>query len=221
MGRMYFPDEINEGSVYQNQYCFNCGQSFKMTCPKCRTIVKSTDNFCPNCGLSLKSRTMLDRPTWFGVTLGETKLTEVERLAHLYGPANCRVEYSAIYRNCIILSANYKDIFFWDHNYDGIIEEIYISHDNFDFPYDWKSLGFSWSKSYSEWKQLFISYHYSIIIKDPPHIESLGSRTFFYAKFYAKSEDHMIEFYLVFGYKDGTNKETDLGTLATITITRK
>lgn len=220
-------------------FCRHCGHSFKMTCPKCRTIVKSTYNFCPNCGLSLQSnssdkqasgdsdfvraKTILDNPSWFGVTPGKTKLTEVERLVNPFTSAIYVVRYNDKYKHLVEILKKHdsnKTVDCWDFNHDGIIDDItsYRSS-NIDFPNDLKSLGFSWDNSYAVWKQLFISYRYSIKVKISPHMDSFSSgREYFCAEFDAISEDGLTCYNLVFKFQTITRKETDSRTLYRMSI---
>ena len=207
------PDGVN--------FCPSCGKSLKRTCPQCGAETDPTYKFCPHCGHCLQENArpkqdrksdLLTNPVFWGITLGKTTLEEARSIGLAYDP-----KYTPEKKNKQLVTV--FNVSFWDHDNDGIIEYIYYTEYDHDFPEEWNALGFNWDNSYAEWRQLFMSHKFSIHDDELPHIESAkGIGTFFSANFTASSKDKKVSYTLNFNYKDKSRTTSDKSTLYAIRI---
>ena len=125
-----------------------------------------------------------------GVTLGKTRHSQIVAMG-----GKAEGKYSD---HCV----DYLDMFWWDHNKDGIVESLYATHSD-KMPSEWAAKGLSWELSYDGWMAFFRNNGFSIKILQQPKVVpyySDSSRKTLQAKFEARASDGSIEFRLDFDF---------------------
>ena len=127
----------------------------------------------------------------FGITLGKTTWSDVERLGY-------KIEIhqkNADRKKC---SVRINNVDFWDHESDGVFSSVFWLPSNCDFPEQWSLMGFSWANSYDDWLKVFMRLGFMIKIIEAPQLENNSLK----AMFEALSSDGKLLFVLDFCHGD-------------------
>lgn len=132
----------------------------------------------------------------YGITLGETRVTEISQKRYKCESRNCSVE----------------TLTFWDHDDDGVVESIYITRYD-KIPDKWiRNFGLNWHLSYSEWIESFKKLHYTVEITESPAIEIYQDRETLSATIEARSASEGLSFELVFDYGNDDGDGYDINS---------
>lgn len=124
----------------------------------------------------------------YGITLGETTLSELSEMGYSVE------KYDNIKSHCKV-----NDLSFWDHNGDRVVEVIYMTCYDF-MPQIWQdNFGFDWKKSYNEWKRLLEDAGFIVSITQSPEIKLYQERNTFSAEFTAVKNNLEIDLDFDFG----------------------
>lgn len=142
----------------------------------------------------------------YGVTLGKTTVKEADKLSYTKKASNKKARYV-------------NDLAFWDHDEDGVFEEIYMTKYE-KMPEKWQNeLGIYWDLSYDEWIDLLQKLGFKIEVKSPPKKEKYDGKDSFSAAMEAISTDNTIRLRLNFNYnRNGGTRTSSKGTLYAITV---
>ncbi|MGN0213932.1 MAG: hypothetical protein ACI4AH_03880 [Muribaculaceae bacterium] len=126
-------------------------------------------------------------PVW-GITLGNTTVSDMKRLGHSVEPQSSGASYSHVH-----------GIQFWDHSKDGIYETIYFTHyDN--IPSEWESQGLNGSMSYNEFIRFFTSRGFTYKVEKEPQVKKWKNRNTLSAELMFYSNDGNYSFEIDFNY---------------------
>ena len=124
----------------------------------------------------------------FGVTLGKTTLEQAkelggeERIDEYTGESYCTIE----------------NIHFSNISDRGILNHLYWTKNDRDFPDSWKSKGFYWENSYEAWVETFRRLGYRLIIIKKPEPQNYDGRITLCGFIYANSPDGSLSFHMDF-----------------------
>lgn len=150
--------------------------------------------------------------TTYGTTLGVTNYDMARELG-----------YEVIqYKDGCSHYCDVKGLTYWDHNCDGIFEDIYFTRSAVEsshlMPPSWKEkMGFDWSLSYNEWIETLKRLGYKIEITEKPSLKKFLGHKCFSAELYATKEMIKIKFDFSYSYEYG-NDENSRSTLFSISI---
>ena len=108
--------------------------------------------------------------------------------------------------------ASVNALAFWDHDKDGIFEDIYLLKSAM-MPEKWVQLGLNWRLPYNDWLTLFQRMGFTIEHSRSPKVRNRA----FSAGFTATAPDQSFEMELDFNYGDGRSANSK-GTLYSITV---
>lgn len=143
------------------------------------------------------------KPLDNGIILGWTTVKEAISLGGKYE------SFSQGYNN-----VNLNGRAYWDYSGDGIINSITIEKYD-EMPFNWSSIGLSFSMSYNQWIQWLERNGFSLNIKEEPKEGKI-----FRAKIEAEDVCHRLKLSLDFNYGKGSTV-TDNCTLYSIAVNRK
>ncbi len=144
----------------------------------------------------------------YGVTLGESTWQDIKDMGY-------KIERSERSESRFSIIGN---VFFWDHDGDGIFKSIYWTKDDDEFPDIWKSKGFSWDNSYDKWIECFKSLGFNIEVKISPCQKLYRGSKRLNAEFEALSQDGALEFCMYFDYGENGCYTSSPKTLYSITV---
>lgn len=172
---------------------------------------KSTSTMSPVSSSYSSSSSINDFFPLWGITLGKTTWNEAENLGHTV----------KIWKEGPDRYVDVQNVDFWDHDGIGRFTSLYWTHSEADFPYSWKSKGFSWENSYDRWLDVFRNLGFTInVTKEPVTGEFSGHKTLS-ADVEAVSTDGLLELDLDFDYGEDGHYTFSPKTLYSITIRYK
>lgn len=137
-------------------------------------------------------------PVW-GITLGNTTVSDMNRLGHPVEPQSDGASYSRVH-----------NIQFWDHSKDGVYETIYFTQYE-AFPDLWTSQGLNAGLSYNEFIRYFKSHGFTCKVESQPQVKTWQKRKTLSAKlmFYSNDGNYSIEVDFNYGNRNGEGYTID------------
>ena len=185
--------------------------------PKCNAELYPGDIFCGKCGRPASTPQLMesrqrnsDLFPLYGVTLGETTVNQLARLGERTSTIN---ERTGSPYECYVIN---KTDFWYDA--DGVANHVYIARGVYSIPEQWRTIGFEWSISYSQWISLLQRLGYSVRIEEPPGVVKYDGHDSFSAKISAIKQARIpMEITLCFNYGQGITTDSQ-GTLYNISV---
>ena len=126
-------------------------------------------------------------PVW-GITLGNTTVSDMKRLGFTVEPQSSGANYSRVH-----------SIQFWDHSKDGVYETIYFPVST-TAPDLWTSQGLNGSLSYNEFIRFFTSRGFTYKVTKEPQVKKWQNRNTLSANLMFYSNDGNYSFEVDFDY---------------------
>ena len=126
-------------------------------------------------------------PVW-GITLGNTTVSDMKRLGFTVEPQSGGANYSRVH-----------SIQFWDHSKDGVYETIYFPVST-TAPDLWTSQGLNGSLSYNEYIRFFTSRGFTYKVTKEPQVKKWQNRNTLSADLVFTSSDGNYSFEIDFDY---------------------
>ena len=126
-------------------------------------------------------------PVW-GITLGNTTVSDMKRLGFTVEPQSSGANYSRVH-----------SIQFWDHSKDGVYETIYFPVST-TAPDLWTSQGLNGSLSYNEYIRFFTSRGFTYKVTKEPQVKKWQNRNTLSANLMFYSNDGNYSFEIDFDY---------------------
>ncbi len=137
-------------------------------------------------------------PVW-GITLGNTTVSDMKRLGFTVEPQSSGANYSRVH-----------SIQFWDHSKDGVYETIYFPVST-TAPDLWTSQGLNGSLSYNEYIRFFTSRGFTYKVTKEPQVKKWQNRNTLSANlmFYSNDGNYSFEIDFDYGNDNGEGYSVD------------
>ena len=137
-------------------------------------------------------------PVW-GITLGNTTVSDMKRLGFTVEPQSGGANYSRVH-----------SIQFWDHSKDGVYETIYFPVST-TAPDLWTSQGLNGSLSYNEYIRFFTSRGFTYKVTKEPQVKKWQNRNTLSANlmFYSNDGNYSFEIDFDYGNDNGEGYSVD------------